>query len=204
VDSARARASDPDHPLDSPWPASTSEPEPPARFLGAAGLALDVGAMPGLAPGAWVGAAARLAWVEVGLEGRFHPERRASLAPRPEVGAEVTLLAGRVRLGAVVSLLRTRDVELELAPLVALELGAVSARGVGLMSPLAGSALWWAGLLALEARAFFFEHVGMVLRAELEVPLRRSSFLVEGYDTPVFRAADVGLVALVGLVLRTR
>lgn len=204
VDPTRAQPDEPARELGSPFAAEPAEPrEPDARFLGGAGLALDVGAMPGLSPGVWIGAAARLGWVEVGLEGRFHPEQRATLAPRPQVGAEVTLLAGRVRLGAALRVARIDVVTLELVPLVSMELGSVSARGVGLMTPLSGASLWWALQVGLEARAFFLDAIGLFVRGELEVALRRSSFLVEGYPTPVFRAADAGFVALVGLVLRT-
>jgi hypothetical protein len=204
VDPARARPEERDAPLGSPFAPEARDPsEPDARFLGGGGLALDLGAMPGLSPGVWIGAAARIGWIEIGLEGRFHPEQRATLAPRPQVGAEVTLLAGRVRLGAALRVARFDVVSLELVPLASLELGSVSARAVGLMTPLSGTSLWWALQAGLEARAFLLDFIGVFVRAELEVALRRSSFLVEGYSTPVFRAADAGLVVLVGLLLRT-
>jgi hypothetical protein len=41
------------------------------------------------------------------------------------------------------------------------------------------------------------------LRGEVEVTLRRSAFFVEGYTTPVFRAADAGFVGAAGLLFRT-
>lgn len=205
VDLQRARHPDPARELGSPFaPGVSRDPrEPDARFLGGAALSLDLGAMPDTSPGIWLGASARLGGLlEVGLEARYQPEQRASLAPRPQVGAEVTLVAGRLRLGAAVVVARL-PVVLELVPVAAIELGSVSARAVGLMTPLAGASLWWALDVGLEARAFFLDALGLFLRGELQVALRRSSFLVEGYETPVFRAADVGFVGLVGALLRT-
>jgi hypothetical protein len=206
VDLTRALAPDPARALASPFaPGAPRGPvEPAFRFAGGAGLMLDAGAMPGLAPGVWVGAMGRVAGlVEIGLELRFLPEQRARLAPRPQVGADVSMLAGRVRLGVGLVVARIDVVTLEVAPLAALELGSVSANAVGLMEPLSASSLWWAVDAGLELRAFFLDAIGVFVRGELEITLRRSAFFVEGYTTPVFRAADAGFVGVAGLLLRS-
>jgi hypothetical protein len=206
VDPSRALTLEPARELASPFaPGAPRGPvEPPFRFSGGAAMVLDAGAMPGLAPGFWVGAMGRVAGlVEIGLELRYLPEQRARLAPRPQVGADVSMLAGRVRLGVGLVVARLDAVTLEVAPLAALELGSVSASAVGLMEPLSSSSLWWAVDAGLELRAFFLDAIGVFLRGEVEVTLRRSAFFVEGYTTPVFRAADAGFVGAAGLLFRT-
>lgn len=206
VDPARARGPDPARALASPFaPGATRGPtEPPFRFAGGAGVVLDAGAMPGLAPGLWVGATARVAGLlELGLELRFLPDQRARLAPRPQVGADISMLAGRVRLGVGLVVGRIDVVTLEVAPLAALELGSVSATAVGLMDPLSSSSLWWSVDVGLELRAFFLDAIGIFARGELGITLRRSGFFVEGYSTPVFRAADTGFVGVLGVLLRS-
>ncbi len=206
VDPSRALVPDPARDLASPFAPGVSRgpPEPVVRFLGGAGLALDAGAMPDAAPGVWIGAGLRLAGLfEIGLEGRFLPEQRARLAPRPQVGADVAMLTGRLRVGVGLEVLRDRVVSLELAPLVALELGAVSANAVGLMTPLSSSSLWWALDAGLEMRAFFLDAIGVFVRGEAQITLRRAAFFVEGYSTPVFRASDAGFSGMVGVLLRT-
>jgi hypothetical protein len=206
VDPSRALRLDPALALASPFAPGVSRtpPEPIVRFLGGAALALDAGAMPDLAAGVWIGAGLRLAgFFEIGLEGRFLPEQRARLAPRPQVGADVSMLAGRIRLGAGFVVLEDRAVAFELAPLIAVELGAVSANAVGLMTPLGSSSLWWAVDVGMELRAFFFDALGVFVRGEAQITLRRAAFFVEGYTTPVFRASDAGFVGLVGVLFRT-
>ncbi|MFO0713878.1 MAG: hypothetical protein U0353_28745 [Sandaracinus sp.] len=206
VELDRAVGPDPARRLASPFPpGSTRGPtEPPFRFLGGAGLALDSGAMPGLAPGVWLGASGRVAGLlELGLEVRILPEQRARLAPRPQVGADVSLVAGRVRVGLGIVVARLGVASFEVAPLVALELGSVSGTAVGLMTPLSASSLWLAADAGMELRAFFWDALGVFVRGELEITLKRSSFVVEGYSTPVFRADDAGFVGIAGILLRT-
>lgn len=206
VDPSRALVPDPARDLASPFApgASRTPPEPVVRFLGGAGLVLDGGAMPGLAPGVWIGAGLRLGGLfEIGLEGRFLPEQRARLAPRPQVGADIAMLAGRLRLGVGFVVLEDHVVTFELAPHAALELGAVSANAVGLMTPLSSSSLWWALDVGMELRAFFFDAIGIFVRGEAQITLRRAAFFVEGYTTPVFRASDAGFVGIAGVLFRT-
>lgn len=206
VDLSRVVPADPARALGSPFaPWRERGPhEPDVRFLVGVAPIFDAGAMPDLAPGVWLGATLRLGGLlEIGLEGRFLPEQRARLAPRPQVGADVTMLAGRLRVGAGFVLARVDVVTLEAAPLAALELGSVSAAPFGLMTPLSGAALWWALDLGLELRAFFFEALGVFVRGEAQIALRRSSFLIEGYTTPVFRASEAGFVGVLGVMFRT-
>lgn len=191
---------DPEAPLSSPSPPLR---HPEGSFLAGFAATVDVGSMPEVSMGVWLGAAARLGpHFEVGLEGRFQPEQRAWLAPRPTIGAEVTFVAGRFRLGIAWS--SNRAPRIEFVPIAALELGAMSARAVGLLRGLSGTGLWWALDVGFEARVFFLDALGVFARSELQIALQRSSFVVEGYATPVFRAADAGVVVLAGLVLQVR
>ena len=184
-------------------PAGRTRREPGGRFLFGTALSVELGAMPGLSAGAWIGGTARIGIVEVGAEARYQPEAFSPLPQRPAIGAVVSLLAGRARVGLAISLGEIGPLALELVPHVALELGAVSARGAGLLTPIGTSSFWIALAPGAELRAFVFEHLGLFVRAEVEIALRRSPFVIAGYSTPAFLASPVGLTSLVGILLRT-
>ena len=180
---------------------------PGGRCLFGAALSVaalsDEPATTGLSAGAWIGGTARIGIVEVGAEARYQPEAFSPLPQRPAIGAIVSLLAGRARVGLAISLGEVGPLALELVPHLALELGAVSARGAGLLTPIGTSSFWIALAPGAELRAFVFEHLGLFVRAAVEIALRRSPFVIAGYSTPAFLASPVGLTSLVGILLRT-
>lgn len=195
---------EPDCPLAEPFgPRGRVTVEPAGRFLIGSALTLEFGAMPGVSPGAWLGGTARIGILEIGAEARYQPEAFSPLPQRPVIGAIVSLIAGRVRVGAAITLGELGPASFEFVPHITLELGALSARGAGLLSPIGASSLWIALAPGAEIRAFFFEHFGLFVRAELEIALRRSPFVIAGYSSPAFLASPVGLTSIVGILLRT-
>lgn len=184
-------------------PAGRRRDEPAGRFLLGGALTLEVGAMPGVSAGAWLGGTARIGILEIGVEARFQPESFSPLPQRPAIGAIVSLIAGRARVGVAIALGELGPLEFEVAPLLSLELGALSARGAGLLAPIGASSLWVALAPGAELRGFFLEHFGLFIRAELEIALLRSPFVIAGYSSPAFLASPAGLTSLVGILLRT-
>jgi len=184
-------------------PRGRNQAEPAGRFLIGGALTLEVGAMPGVSAGAWFGGTARIGMLEIGVEARYQPEAFSPLPQRPVIGAIVSLIAGRARIGVAFNLGDLGPFEFELVPLLSLEVGSLSARGAGLLAPIGAASLWIALAPGAEVRAFVLEHFGLFIRAELEIALRRSPFVVAGYSTPAFLASPVGLTSLVGILLRT-
>lgn len=204
VPGREVRFDDDDCALGEPFgPGGRAHPEPAGRFLFGAATSLELGAMPGFSGGAWIGGTARIGIIELGVEARYQPEAYSPLPQRPVIGAVVSLIAGRARFGIAFSLGELGPFQFELAPHLALEMGSVSARGAGLMAPHGTSSFWIALAPGAELRAFVFEHFGLFVRAELEIALRRSPFVISGYSTPAFLASPVGLTSLVGILLRT-
>lgn len=195
---------EPDCLLGEPFgPTGRTTVEPAGRFLIGTALTLELGAMPGVSAGAWLGGTARIGILEIGAEARYQPEAFSPLPQRPVIGAIVSLVAGRVRVGAAITLGQLGPVSFEVVPHITLELGALSARGAGLLSPIGAPSLWIALAPGAELRAFLFEHFGLFVRAEIEIALRRSPFVIAGYSSPAFLASPVGLTSLVGMLLRT-
>ena len=195
---------EPDCPLSEPFgPTGRTTVEPAGRFLAGTALTLEFGAMPGVSAGAWFGGTARIGILEIGAEARYQPDAYSPLPQRPVIGAVVSLIAGRVRVGAAITLGALGPVSFEVVPHLTLELGALSAHGAGLLSPIGAASLWIALAPGAELRAFLFEHFGLFVRAELEIALRRSPFVIAGYSSPAFLASPVGLTSLVGILVRT-
>ncbi|MFZ6182036.1 hypothetical protein [Nannocystis pusilla] len=162
------------------------------------GPALAVGVLPratlGLAAG--LGVAWRRLRVALGYAGWFRSPAR--WAEDRQIGADVALHAGSLRVGPV---RRVGPVELQAA--IGLEFGALRAAGVGSEVNLERRTWWGATLagggLAWAPRALR-GHGALLVQAELVVPLHRPTLLYN--REPIFRFGAVGLRA--GLLLEAR
>jgi hypothetical protein len=84
-----------------------------------------------------------------------------------------------------------------------LEGGPILGRGVGVANTLSPVGAWLGGLAGAAARVRVHPRVALLAGADLLVALRRPAFHVGARET-LFRAAPVGLRALLGLELRLR
>ncbi|MCY1072203.1 hypothetical protein OV090_46080 [Nannocystis sp. RBIL2] len=162
------------------------------------GPALAVGVLPRATAG--LAAGLGVAWsrlrVALGYAGWFRSPAR--WAEDPQIGAELALHAGALRVGPV---RRVGPVELQAA--LGLEFGALRAAGVGSEVNLERRTWWGATLvgggLAWAPRALR-GHGALLIQAELVVPLHRPTLLYN--REPIFRFGAVGLRA--GLQLEAR
>ena len=158
-------------------------------FVGSAGL------LPSPSYGGTGLAGIRVERLEVARGATLLVESRATLTSTR--GGDFALALGRLRVGYAFDLR-----PLEIAPSIALDVGATWGRGYGVVRPGAGTALSIDVALGLEARAFFLPELGVALFAELDVPLLRPDFVFTGIaPSPVFRASEVGTIFGLGLVL---
>lgn len=162
------------------------------------GPALAVGVLPGATPGlaAGLGVAWRRLRFALGYAGWFRSPAR--WAEDRQIGADVALHAGALRVGPV------RQVgPVELQATLGLEFGALRAAGVGSEVNLERRTWWGATLvgggLAWAPRALR-GHGALLVQAELVVPLHRPTLLYN--REPIFRFGAVGLRA--GLLLEAR
>jgi hypothetical protein len=159
----------------SPTPRSAARGR--ARAALRVGPAIAVGPLPSVAPGIAGGAALLLHRVRIELLAAHWFARPARLAGRPEVGGDIDLTTGAVRV-CPLAMLRP----LEIPVCAGFELGSMHGRGVGISDPAEARLLWaafsaGAGLVWMPAR-----RVGMWLDTTLVVPVSR----------PVFSAENVG------------
>lgn len=183
------------------------DPAPPASapapshlsFLAEASFTGGAGLLPSISYGALALVGLRIEGFELALGGDVLAESRAQLASSTR-GGDFGTAAGRLRLSYAFDL-----APFELAPTLAIDVGATWGRGFGVTTPGAGTALSVSLALGGLARWFFLPELGLTLFAELVVPFLRPEFILTGVSsTAVFRANDVGTLFGLGLVLRIR
>lgn len=179
-------------------PRAAARPRPRARIGGGLRLApaISAGPLPSIAAGLVGGAALLLPRLRIELLATHWFARPARVDARPEVGGDVRLTTGAVRVCPLV-LLRP----LEIPVCGGFEVGSMHGRGIGLTEP-ATTRLPWAaftgglGLVWMPSR-----FVGAFLDASLVVPVSRPVFVAEGVGK-VFQPAPVAFAGMLGVEAR--
>ncbi len=163
---------------------------PPIAFGVSAAALLDVGSLPGVAPG-FEGAGALLFGayrLELGVSA--FPDQTATLSDLPSAGGRIGLVAGFARACRDIFPFIQKNQHFELSPCVAFELGRLHAKGFGVESPDEGEALW----LAARVGASFVwrpqQRFALSVQAGAVFPFSRPSFTIEGAGA-VFRSSTV-------------
>jgi hypothetical protein len=181
----------------SPGPELTSdtatEPPPlsdaasPGFALGA-GLLLDTGALPNLAPGFEIAGALEWKLLRVGaFLGLFAPQEARLSDDR---GGTFDFVLGGIDLCAKPEL-----TSVHLIACAGFELGRISGSGDNVADPRLGDAGWYAPRAELGVGYGFAEVVRIWLRAGAAIPLTRPEFLLDGTDN-VHRPSNVSLRGL--------
>jgi hypothetical protein len=192
------RAGAPEPPAPSPQPSPPADVRPPdvrppdrkaARrwvFLAASGR-LDVGALPAPAVGAEIAVGFRPRHVELEIGGAMLASARATLAVRPDKGADIRLteLGGR-------GCYEVLDAPLDFGPCVGLHARWLSAEGFGADVPRDAMAVFGVASLGAMAKARLSSWIGLRLLAEAAFPLARPAFEIDNGGT-VYYAQAVGL-----------
>lgn len=160
------------------------------------GPAIGVGPLPSVAPGIGGGAALLLHRLRIELLAAHWFARPARLAGRPEVGGNIDLTTGAVRVCPVAML---RPVEIPVC--AGFELGSMHGRGVGISNPAEARLLWaafsaGAGFIWMPAR-----RVGLWLDTALVVPVSRPVFSVENVGR-VHQPAAAAFSGMLGVEVR--
>ncbi len=202
---------EPPEPEPLPTPPPTVEPPPeqlapapntpkkqPRKVRGAvrAGVGLAFGDLPGV--GASLRLTPALVWprVRVELELAYNPVRRARFDDRPDLGADLQLAAGALRICPVFA--RGR---LEFLVCAGAEVGAMSGRGVGFMLTSDGRLLWSALHLAPALMIVLRPRIALWVGVEGQIALTRPQFVVAGFG-PVYQARAGGVRGLLGVEVR--
>lgn len=173
-------------------PAAPSEPI--ARFVAQAHATIGVGPLPYPSPGGSIALGARISIVELWAGAAFLMEQSTD-------NARFGLAYGRLRgclaleLGSAV----------ELAPCVAVDVGALWGAGIDIAAARAGTSEWVALTPGLDARLWITDSIGVSIGAELAIPLLARRFTIEvvGRDPMVvFEPAPVGFLGGIGLIVR--
>ncbi|MDC0675410.1 hypothetical protein [Nannocystis radixulma] len=165
------------------------------------GPALSLGILPHATPGLLLAFGA--AWPRLRLSlgyTRWFPDN-ARLAPRPEIGAALSLDVATLRIGPL-----RRFGPLELHGGLALEVGALTATGVG-SDIIHRRMTWWGatllgGGLAFTPRALR-GHGALLLQVDGVIPLHRPVLLFNR-DVELFRLGAIGLRTALALEMRFR
>jgi hypothetical protein len=157
---------------------------------------LLIGPLPGVAPGLRLSLGLRWRLLAIGIGGSHWFERRTRLPTASDLGGDLRLTTGDVRVCAIPSIRR-----LELPLCTGAELGSLAGRGVGVANPRRGRALWAAWVADAGVIFMPWRWVGFGARATLVVPLMRSTFALDDIG-PVHDVAPVGFQGLAGIELR--
>jgi hypothetical protein len=201
--SARAPAQPPASPDEPARAGAPPRGEPPPRTRAGAlrmslavAAALDVGALPGPAPGllARAGLLARRVRAELGVVHWF--ERPARL-PGTAIGGDLRLTAAQLLACPRLALRRV-----ELPVCAGVEVGAMAGEGVGLPVAATDRIPWLAALA--EARALWvpIPRLAVGVQLGLAVPLLAARFRIDGLDGDLHRAAPVAFRGALALELR--
>jgi len=181
-------------------PIEPATPSPPERRLPRAAIRISGGLGVGVLPrlGGQVGGELAAVWrrARVGVQVEHWIRRSARLADPSTAGGDLSLTTARLVGGAIIPWRRLE------VPLVAfVGLGAVRARGVGVMAAAVRSVLWAEAGASAGLQWFVRPWVGLGAHAELVVPLVRHTFVVS--DTQVVtQTGAVGGVFRAGIELR--
>jgi hypothetical protein len=194
---ARARDEAPAQPAPERTSTAASTPASPdaLRFALGAGLMLDHGSLPELAPGAEL--ALSLGWRALRLTalGEFFPNQQTRLSSNPDHGGEF-----RLALGGLLACGERGFGALAAFGCGGFELGRLSAKGIGVHNPRFGDSGWQALRAELGGRYEFVAGLGVLLRAGIALPLERRAFVLDATQT-VHRPSSAALRALIGLEL---
>jgi hypothetical protein len=177
-------------------PAVVARPTPPAkRWSGALslGLAGDAGSLPGVAPGAELGASLRYGALQLALLGAFYAGAERHV--EGDKGAELQLaiagllVCGRWSLGATKALVCGGS-----------EAGWLTGTGIGLKDPRSDGFFWWAPRAEFGASWPIGGPLSLLGRAGVALPRVRREFVVDG-DLFVHRPSALAARLLLGLEL---
>jgi len=162
------------------------------------GLQLRVGAvgdalsLPAISGGPEIGIAWRMRGLRVGIEGRYLFAREAS-DDDSQLRTDVDLLAGSLA-GAYVFPLGP----LAVGPGLAVELGRLGAAARGEQAGDQGGTLWVSALVGGRIELPLNGTFGLMLAAQLSVPLRRPSFSL-AEEQPFYETSSLGLRLAIGM-----
>lgn len=177
-------------------PPDPARPRRSVRMTLAAAAALDLGALPGPAPGllARAGLLARRVRAELGL---VHLFARPARLPDGAVGGTLDLTAAHLLAGPRLALRRV-----EFPVFAGLELGAMRGEGRGLPVVTADRVPWLAALAEARAQWVPVPRLALGLQLGLAVPLLTARFRVQGLADDLHRAAPVAFRGALALELR--
>ena len=155
------------------------------------GLAFDALGLPAVSGGPELGVGLRAGGLRLGLEGRYLLAREAR-DDDSQLRADVDLLAGSLAAAYVFAL-----GPLAVGPGLAIELGRLGARARGEQARDLGT-LWASALVGARVELPLTRTFGLILAAQLSVPLRRPTFSLAG-EAPFYETRAVGLRALIAL-----
>jgi hypothetical protein len=159
--------------------------------LGVLGDALS---LPAITGGPELGVAWRAGGLRLALEGRYLLARGAS-DDDSQLRTDVDLLAGSVGAQYLFAL-----GPLGIGPGLAVEVGRLGARATGEQARNQGT-LWASALVGARAELPLSHSFGLMLAAQLSVPLRRPSLSLEG-EAPFYETRRAGLRLAIGVIVQ--
>jgi len=173
-----------------PPPAQSSAP--PIRPSAGIGLAMDAGALPGLAFGPALQVAARRDHLRLAAEAAFFPSAETQLSNGGGGGDF------RLALGGLLGCFTDGAGRLVWAACAGGEIGRVSGEGTGVVRPRLGSALWLAARAELAVELTFAGRFHAIVAAGAAVPAARPRFVIDQM-TPIHQSSRVTARSLLGL-----
>jgi len=155
--------------------AAVAKRPPPARMQPAVGLALavDTGALPGVALGSALQASLRRQDLRLVVQAAFFPSQETRVAGG--IGGDFQLV-----LGGLLGCFAHGAERLTLSACAGGEVGRVTGSAIGVSTPRLGSALWAAGRAEVGAELTFASRFLVFVQGGVALPAKRPTFVVDG------------------------